>query len=222
LIEFHEAGYADGAAVILREVTFSVAPGALCVLMGGPGSGKTTLLRLCRGDLASTTGHVLAFGEPVPVGDPHALARLRRRIGMIDRDPRFLDHASVRENVAAPLLAAGIAPEERAADIDDLLAWTGLAAAANEHPAALDNGGRRRLALARAAVGGADVILADEPTAGQPPDDAQGLLRHLLDLQAMGRTLLVTTADAETAASLAGATRTDLVYLEAGSARAVA
>jgi cell division transport system ATP-binding protein len=222
LIEFQQAGYADGAAEILRDVSFAVGPGALCVLMGAPGSGKTTILRLCLGEIAPTSGRVLAFGAPIPAGHSVAVARLRRRIGLIERDPRFLDHASVRDNAAAPLVAAGIAPEERARDIDDLLAWTELAAAADARPSALDAAARRRLALARAVVGGAEVILADEPTAGLATDAAQKLVRFLVDLNAMGRAVLVATADPETAASLAGAGRASFVHLAAGAAEPVA
>jgi cell division transport system ATP-binding protein len=222
LIEFQEAGYAAGAAEILRDVTFAVGPGALCVLMGGPGAGKTTVLRLCLGEIAPSSGQVLAFGAPVPVGNRTALARLRRRIGLIERDPVFLDHASVRDNAAAPLVAAGIDPEERGRDIDELLAWTGIAAMAAARPCALDAAARRRLALARAVVGGAEVILADDPTAGLAPEPARSLVRHLDELNAMGRTLLVATADAETAAALAHAGGATFVHLEAGAAEPVA
>jgi cell division transport system ATP-binding protein len=222
LIEFQEAGYAAGAAEILRDVTFAVEPGALCVLMGGPGAGKTTVLRLCLGEIAPSSGQVLAFGAPVPVGNRTALARLRRRIGLIERDPVFLDHASVRDNAAAPLVAAGIDPEERGRDIDELLAWTGIAAMAAARPCALDAAARRRLALARAVVGGAEVILADDPTAGLAPEPARSLVRHLDELNAMGRTLLVATADAETAAALAHAGGATFVHLEAGAAEPVA
>lgn len=222
MIEFQVVGYADGAAEILRDVSFAVSPGELCVLVGDPGSGKTTILRLCLGEIAPTSGSVLAFGAPVPAGNRAAVARLRRRLGLIDRDPRFLDHASVRDNAAAPLVAAGVMPEERARDIDDLLAWTGLTAAADARPSALDAAGRRRLALARAVAGGADVILADEPTAGLSPEDGQALVRFLIDLSGMNRAVLVATADPETAAALAPAGRTSFVRLAAGAAEPVA
>ena len=121
MIEFEDVGFRFGPVVVLRETTLRLPPGTLNVLVGPAGSGKTTLLRLCYRDLEPTEGRVLFRGRPGGRRARNAIADLRRAIGVVPQEVRFLDHLTVGDNVALPLRAAGIDPATRAADLLSLI-----------------------------------------------------------------------------------------------------
>jgi cell division transport system ATP-binding protein len=207
VIELEEAGFSYGARTVLGDVTLSLVPGGFHFLVGPCGAGKTTLLRLCYRDLAPSTGTVRHFGRVIGARDRNAIAWLRRSVGVLQADCHFLEHLSVAENVALPLLVSGVAPEERAEDVAALLAWVELGHRARARPGELDRGERRRAALARAVILNPEVILADEPTGGVDRTTARGLMMLLRELNRMGKTVLVATHDA----NLAGEVRDALV-----------
>lgn len=201
MVEFDNAGFAYGATEVLRDASLTVEPGAFCVVHGRPGAGKTTLVRLLRGELAPSAGDVRVLGRPVPFGNRSALARLRRRIGFIESRNRFLNHLPLGENVAAALLAEGGGAGRRD-DIAALLAWVGLAGRAGELPCGLSSDESRRAALARALINGPDLVLADEPTGGLSDEEALDLMGYFVELNAMGTTVLLATANADLAEHL--------------------
>jgi cell division transport system ATP-binding protein len=199
LIEFEEAGFSYGARTVLGGVTLSLAPGGFHFLIGPSGAGKTTLMRLCYLDLMPTVGSVRHFGRRLGALDRNAIASLRRSVGVVQEDCQFIEHLSLAENVALPLLVSGVAPEERADDVAALLAWVELGHRARALPGTLSRGERRRAALARAVILNPEVILADEPTGGLDRTTARGLMTLLGELNRMGKTVLVATHDANLA-----------------------
>jgi cell division transport system ATP-binding protein len=203
LIEFVDTDFAyDAGDTILRGVSLDVVTGAFHLLLGGPGSGKSTLLALCHGGLAPSRGAVLQFGAE-HLGAARR-AELRLRIGVVETRSRFLDHLDLRDNIALPLLAGGIDPEGRAADIAALLDWTGLGDRGSSRPAALTAGERQRAAVGRAVILDPALILADDPGLGLDRDETAALMGLFLDLGRMGRTVLLATRDAALADWLAG------------------
>jgi cell division transport system ATP-binding protein len=195
LIDFEDASFSYGQRTVLADVTLALAPGSFQILLGPSGAGKSTLVRLCWLDLVPTAGRIRFFGRPVRQGDRDTVADLRRRIGVIGQDNVFLDHLTLIDNIALPLRASGIASDLRAADLDALLEWVELRERGLALPAALTAGERQRAALARAVILSPEIILADEPTGNVDWDEALRLVDLLVELNRMGKTVLLATHD---------------------------
>jgi cell division transport system ATP-binding protein len=123
------------------------------------------------------------------------MALLRRRVGVVHQDCQFLDHMTLAENVALPLMVSGRAESEEQDNLTELLSWVGLGARLDAHPPELSGGERQRAALARAVILSPDVVLADEPTGNVDWEMSQRLLRLLVELNRMGKTVLIATHD---------------------------
>jgi len=195
VIELEDVSHSYGGADLLSAISLQLAPGAFYFLTGPSGAGKTTLLKICYAELRPSRGRVRLFGTELEEMDRDAVARTRRRIGVVHQDCQFLDHLSVTENVGLPLLAAGRDPEAAAEDLRQLLAWVGLADRAGALPPQLSGGERQRAALARAFIMTPDVILADEPTGNLDWEMSLRILQLLVELNRMGKTILVATHD---------------------------
>lgn len=216
LVEFEHAGFSYGGTEVLRDVTFSVQEGAFCVVFGRPGAGKSTLLRLCRAEVAPDCGMVRVLGWPVQIRDRRGVSRLRQRIGLIRRDNRFLDHLTLAENLAVPMLANGSRPEERGEDMAALLAWVGLDGHAAEFPCNLTPAEARRAAVARAVISGPELIIADEPVAGLSGEEALEVMSLILELHGMGMTVLLASSDGDLVQDLIAARSVQVAHLENG------
>lgn len=195
MIELAGAAYTYGGGDILTDVTLRLAPGSFHFLTGPSGSGKTTLLRLCYMELQPTAGRVLIFDQNIADMNRDAIAINRRRIGIVHQDCKFLDHLSVAENIALPLAVTGRDAVAAAGNLDELLSWVGLSGQKNSLPPHLSGGERQRAALARAVIMSPDVIIADEPTGNIDWEMALRLLRLLVELNKMGKTILIATHD---------------------------
>ncbi|MDF1855318.1 ATP-binding cassette domain-containing protein [Pseudooceanicola sp.] len=195
MIELENVAYNYGGGELLSDVTLKVAPGSFHFLTGPSGSGKTTLLKLCYAALIPTSGHATLFDRDVREMDRDGIALARRRIGVVHQDCQFLDHLSIAENVALPLVVSGRDALAEQANLKDLLSWVGLSQRANALPPELSGGERQRAALARAVIMSPDVILADEPTGNVDWDMSQRLLTLLVELNRMGKTVMVATHD---------------------------
>ncbi|WP_292286687.1 cell division ATP-binding protein FtsE [Marivita sp.] len=195
MIELENVAYSYGGGELLTDMTLSVPPGSFHFLTGPSGSGKTTFLKLCYGALQATSGHVRLFDRDVRGLSRDDVALMRRKIGVVHQDCQFLDHLPVTENVALPLAVSGQDVADNEADLKELMAWVGLTARADAVPPELSGGERQRAALARAVIMSPDVILADEPTGNIDWDMSQRLLMLLVELNRMGKTVLVATHD---------------------------
>ncbi|MBE0414443.1 cell division ATP-binding protein FtsE [Yoonia sp.] len=194
MIELDNVSYGYGDNLLFSDLQLTLTPGSFHFLTGPSGAGKTTLLRLCYADLLAHAGQVRLFGKDAAGLDRDAVAMVRRRIGVVHQDCQFLDHLTISENIALPLIVAGRAAEA-AGDLAELLAWVGLGSQAGQLPPELSGGERQRAALARAVIMAPDVIIADEPTGNVDWDMSQRLLRLLIELNRMGKTVLIATHD---------------------------
>ncbi|MGR3757669.1 MAG: cell division ATP-binding protein FtsE [Tranquillimonas sp.] len=195
MIELCEVSYSYGGEALLSDVALELQPGSFHFLTGPSGSGKTTLLKLCYLELRASRGEVVFFGRPASQIGRDGVAGLRRRIGIVHQDCRFLDHLTVIENIALPLDVAGQPVGTRRQELDELLAWVGLSRRRGALPPELSGGERQRAALARAVILSPDVILADEPTGNLDWEMSLRLLTLLIELNRMGKTVLVATHD---------------------------
>ena len=167
LINIHKQYEPVGAPVVpvLHGITLSIDEGEFVCLMGQSGSGKSTLMNVigCL-DTPSSGAYVLA-GEVVLDMSPDDLAALRnRRLGFVFQGFNLLKRMTTLDNVALPLLYAGIPRDQAQAKARQKLALTGLAGFEDRLPNQLSGGQQQRVAIARALVMDPPVLLADEPT----------------------------------------------------------
>jgi cell division transport system ATP-binding protein len=194
VIELQKVSYGYGGAMLFSQLSLSLAPGTFHFLTGPSGAGKTTLLKLAYADLKAKTGRVQIFGKDAAGLDRDQVALARRRIGVVHQDCQFLDHLSIAENIVLPLTISG-RHAEAGKNLPELLKWVGLTKQADQLPPELSGGERQRAALARAVILSPDVILADEPTGNVDWDMSQRLMKLLVELNKMGKTVLIATHD---------------------------
>ncbi len=195
VIEHSDVAYSYGGGELLSGVNVSLPPGSFHFLTGPSGAGKTTFLKLCYGDLLATSGRVSLFEEDARTLDRDGIASIRQRIGVVHQDCRFLDHLSMAENVALPLTVAGRDVDAQSQNLTDLITWVGMRDHMDALPPSLSGGERQRVALARAIIMDPEVVIADEPTGNVDWEMSQRLLSLLVELNKLGKTVVVATHD---------------------------
>lgn len=193
VILFENVAYSYGGGELLSDISLQLPAGSFHFLTGPSGAGKSTFLKLCYADLLPTNGRITLFDREVRSLKRDEVALFRRKIGVVHQDCQFLDHLPLATNVGLPLTVAG--RETPAKDLTDLLAWVGMAQMADALPPSLSGGERQRAALARAVIMDPDVILADEPTGNLDWEMSLRLLTLLVELNRMGKTILIATHD---------------------------
>ncbi|MGJ8584258.1 MAG: cell division ATP-binding protein FtsE [Marinosulfonomonas sp.] len=193
MIELTNVSYNYGGADLLTNVNLQLQPGSFHFLTGPSGSGKTTLLKLCYLDLMASAGEIMVFGSPASAMLRDDIADARRRIGVVHQDCQFLDHLPLTQNLALPLEVSN--RKEEPGNLEELLTWVGLSGRRDALPPELSGGERQRAALARAVIMSPEVIIADEPTGNVDWEMSQRLLELLMELNKMGKTVLVATHD---------------------------
>jgi len=158
-------GGASHETTALENVSFEARAGELVLLLGPSGSGKTTLLTIIAGLQRPTSGKVLLFGRPLPDYSARELQRLRAtRVGFIFQTFHLLESLSVLENVLLVTRFAGVPRAEARRRAMELLERFGVGKLAGSSPRTLSQGEKQRVAVSRALVNGAGLMLADEPT----------------------------------------------------------
>lgn len=194
MIELDNVAMSYGDRALFQDVSLSLSDGSFHFLTGPSGAGKTTLLKLCSLELSATSGRLQLMGQDVTKLDRDRIAGMRRRIGIVHQDSRFVDHLTVAENVLLPMSVTR-KRSDATQDLTELLGWVGLADVADRRPPELSGGERQRVALARAIILSPDIILADEPTGNVDWDMSLKLLDLLVELNKLGKTILCATHD---------------------------
>lgn len=194
-----ERAFRLGGSVVhaLADVDFVVEPGEYLAVMGPSGSGKSTLLNLLGLLDRPDAGSYRLAGRDVTTLGADEQARVRReKIGFVFQSFHLVPRLTAAENVALPLMLAGVVPAERAARVARAMADFGLADRADHRPDQLSGGQRQRVAIARATIMRPALILADEPTGNLDRATGEEVMHLLETLNAVGTTLIVVTHDA--------------------------
>jgi phospholipid/cholesterol/gamma-HCH transport system ATP-binding protein len=186
---------AYGSFVIQHDLTFSIPPGAIFIIMGGSGCGKSTLLRHLIGLMPPAQGEVLYDGENFWAAPPEARERMLRRFGVLYQSGALWSSMTLAENVALPLGEyTDLRPHEIREVVALKLALVGLAGFEDFYPAEISGGMRKRAGLARAMALDPDMLFFDEPSAGLDPLSSRRLDDLILELRdSLGATVVVVT-----------------------------
>jgi putative ABC transport system ATP-binding protein len=187
----------DSEVHALHELSLRIDAGEYLAVMGPSGSGKSTLLNLLGLLDRPTAGTYRLEGRDVTTLSPQEQAQVRsRRIGFVFQSFHLVPRLTAAENIALPMMLAGVPPAERARRVAQALDDYGLAERAHHRPNELSGGQRQRVAIARATIMQPAMILADEPTGNLDRATGDEVVRLLEQLNARGVTLIVVTHDA--------------------------
>ena len=190
--------YANGSDTVrpIDSFDLDIHDGELVLLLGPSGCGKTTLLSAVAGLLTPTTGTIRVGGLDVAALRGRSLTRYRRsEVGVVFQSFNLVASLTARENVAAPLVAAGSRRRAALERADELLTTLDLGERLHHRPAKLSGGQQQRVAIARALAADPGLILADEPTAHLDRVQVDGVLSLLRGLAAPGRIVIAATHD---------------------------
>ncbi len=184
----------------LVDVDLDVAPGDFLAIVGPSGSGKSTLMNLLGCLDRPTSGTYRLAGIDVATLPDDELARVRNRtIGFVFQSFNLLPRTTALENVAMPLLYAGVRRTERNRRAHEALARLGLDDRLTHEPSELSGGQQQRVAIARALVTQPAIILADEPTGNLDSASGADVLKLLHELNDVGTTIVLITHDSDVA-----------------------
>ncbi len=189
-----------GRVPVLSDVNLVVQRSEFVAIMGPSGSGKSTFMNIVGCLDLPTSGRYLLDGRDVAALDSDRLARLRNTvIGFVFQGFNLLPRATVAENVALPLVYAGVGRELRERKALDLLAKVGLASYARYAPSQISGGQQQRVAIARAMVGDPKLILADEPTGNLDMKTSHEIMNLFARLNDEGITIVLVTHEPDIA-----------------------
>jgi putative ABC transport system ATP-binding protein len=202
MIELHgiQRSYRVGDETVhaLRGIDLTIRAGEYVSIMGPSGSGKSSMLNILGLLDRPNAGHYALDGRDVTGLSDDELARVRReKIGFVFQFFHLVPRLTAAENIALPMVLAGIDPAERQRRLATLLAQYGLEHRAHHRPDQLSGGQCQRVAIARAMSMQAPVILADEPTGNLDRHTGQEVIALLEGLHAAGGTLVMVTHDVE-------------------------
>ena len=194
VLAFQGVSIAFGGPPILRDVSFTVAPGETRILLGPAGVGKSVLLKLANGLVRPDDGCIELFGHDIAFAHEKDLFPLRIRTGMVFQEGALFDSLTVRDNVAYQLIQEECPDDEIDTRVHEILRFVELDRTFDLFPDSLSGGMRRRVAIARALIHKPDLLLYDSPTGGLDPVTSTTIIELIIKQRDVYRSpsLLVT------------------------------
>ena len=184
----------------LAGLTVSISPGEFTAIMGPSGSGKSTLMNILGCLDRPTSGSYMLDGQEVATLNDDELAVTRnKKIGFVFQSFNLLPRMSTLENVALPMVYAGVQKKERIVRATHVLTMVGLQDRMNHQPNELSGGQRQRVAIARSLVNDPTIIMADEPTGNLDTKSGDEVMAIFSELNCQGRTIILVTHEPEIA-----------------------
>lgn len=186
---------------VLKGISLSIATNEFVALMGPSGSGKSTLMNIIGCLDTPTSGEYRLAGQPVSRMNEDSLADVRNKeIGFVFQQFNLLPRLTALENVALPLVYAGVSKKERTERAKDVLDKVALADRSHHKPAELSGGQNQRVAIARALVNNPSLILADEPTGNLDSKTSAEIMAIFSQIHTAGNTIVLVTHEEDIAA----------------------
>jgi putative ABC transport system ATP-binding protein len=191
----------DNTVHALAGVSLDIASGEFAAIMGPSGSGKSTLMNILGCLDRPTGGSYLLDGQEVATLNDDKLATTRnKKIGFVFQNFNLLPRMSALQNVALPLVYAGVEKHNRLERAAWALAMVGLEERKHHRPNELSGGQRQRVAIARALVNDPAIIMADEPTGNLDSKSGNEIMGIFCKLNGEGRTIILVTHEPDIAA----------------------
>ena len=205
-VVFDHVSLAFDEQVVLRDLSFTVAPGDMKILLGESGAGKSVVLKLLLGLLRPDSGRIVVNGQRVDDLSEVELLQVRAGIGMLFQESALFDSLTVAENVGYRLSEEARWPADKVrARVLEVLRFLGLEEYCDRMPATLSGGQRRRVAIARAVAASPPLLLFDDPTSGLDPIIATTVDDEIVKLRDLQRvTSIVVTHQMRDALYIAG------------------
>jgi cell division transport system ATP-binding protein len=184
-----------GGQEALSGLSLSVDKGEMVFVTGHSGAGKSTLLRLIALIERPTSGQVIVDGQNTSRVKRRKIPAYRRQIGMVFQDHKLLYDRTVFDNVALPLVIAGMSYREAGRRVRPALEHVDLLHKEKQNPATLSAGEQQRVGIARAVVSRPKLLIADEPTGNLDPDLSIEVMRMFRRFNEVGVTLLIASHD---------------------------
>jgi cell division transport system ATP-binding protein len=181
----------------LSGVNLHLESGEMAFLTGHSGAGKSTLLRLIGLLERASRGQVWVNGRNLNKLPEHNVPYHRREVGMIFQDHRLLHDRTVFDNIAMPLVVAGMGHQETKRRVRAALDKVSLLNKEKSYPVSLSGGEQQRVGIARALVSKPPVILADEPTGNLDPELSREIMELFMQFNQVGVTTLIATHDVD-------------------------
>ena len=184
----------------LKGVNLSIKKGEFTSIIGSSGSGKSTLMHIMGLLDKPTSGGVWFLDKKVSSLDDDQLAGLRNEhIGFVFQSFNLLPRTTALENVALPLIYAGVEEKARLKKAKEKLEQVGLGDRLNHTSTQLSGGQQQRVAIARALVNSPDIVFADEPTGNLDSESGAEIMKLLRDLNKAGNTIILVTHEPDIA-----------------------
>ena len=179
----------------LKDLSFKVEDGEFVFLIGASGAGKTSIIKMLFREIKPTSGEIIVDDVNIVKLRNRKIPQLRKTMGVVFQDFRLLEGKTVFDNIKYPLQILGVSKRVITKRVTEILELVGLSDRANSFPNQLSGGEQQRVCIARALVNKPKYLIADEPTGNLDPNTSEGIMKLLLDVNAKGTTVIVSTHD---------------------------
>ncbi len=194
IIEYNKVEIERAERMVLHDVSFTMAPGEFCYLVGSVGSGKSSMLKSMYAEVPVAAGEARVLDYDLTTIKRKQIPFLRRSIGIVFQDFQLLQGQSVHANLEFVLRATGMRQradiEER---VEEVLREVDMLNKSYKMPHELSGGEQQRIVIARALLNKPALILADEPTGNLDPHTGYNIVRQLHELSSRGHSVLMAT-----------------------------